>query len=213
MAIGTYAELQTAVANWLDRDDLTDRIPEFIALAEAKMNRVLRISLMENVSTALLMSGGVRDYSLPTGFTGMKEFHLTTSPITPLSYITPEMMNRMWAGSNAGRPQAFTLFSDAGTRKIKIGPSPDSAYTTSMLYLKKIDSLSVSNPTETMLTENPDIYLYGALLEAEPFLMNDARVQLWGTMLQQVAKDLQDRDIFDRHSGSALRVMNTTGYP
>jgi len=213
MAIGTYAELQTAVANWLDRDDLTNRIPEFIALAEAKMNRVLRISLMENVSTAIIMAGGTRDYSLPTGFTGMKEFHLTTSPITPLSYITPEMMNRMWAGSNAGRPQAFTLFSDAGTRKIKIGPSPDSAYTTSMLYLKKIDSLSVSNPTETMLTENPDIYLYGALLEAEPFLMNDARVQLWAGMLQQVAKDLQDRDIFDRHSGSALRVMNTTGYP
>ena len=213
MAIGTYAELQTAVANWLDRDDLTDRIPEFIALAEAKMNRNLRISLMENVSTAIIMAGGTRDYSLPTGFTGMKEFHLTTSPITPLSYITPEMMNRMWAGSNAGRPQAFTLFSDAGTRKIKIGPSPDSAYTTSMLYLKKIDSLSVSNPTETMLTENPDVYLYGALLEAEPFLMNDARVQLWAGMLQQVAKDLQDRDIFDRHSGSALRVMNTTGYP
>ena len=213
MAIGTYAELQTAVANWLDRDDLTDRIPEFIALAEAKMNRNLRISLMENVSTAIIMAGGTRDYSLPTGFTGMKEFHLTTSPITPLSYITPEMMNRMWAGSNTGRPQAFTLFSDAGTRKIRVGPSPDSDYTTSMLFLKKIDNLSVSNPTETMLTENPDIYLYGALLEAEPFLMNDARVQLWGSMLQQVAKDLQDRDIFDRHSGSALRVMNTTGYP
>ena len=213
MAIGTYAELQTAVANWLDRDDLTDRIPEFIALAEAKMNRNLRISLMENVSTDILMAGGTRDYPLPTGFTGMKEFHLTTSPITPLSYITPEMMNRMWAGSNRGRPQAFTLFSDAGIRKIRVGPSPDSDYTTSMLFLKKIDNLSVSNPTETMLTENPDIYLYGALLEAEPFLMNDARVQLWAGMLQQVAKDLQDRDIFDRHSGSALRVMNTTGYP
>ena len=213
MAIGTYAELQTAVANWLDRDDLTDRIPEFIALAEAKMNRNLRISLMENVSTAITMVAGTRDYDLPTGFTGMKEFHLTTSPIVALSYITPEMMNRMWAGSNQGKPQAFTLFSDAGTRKVKIGPAPDSAYTTSMLYLKKIDNLSVANPTETMLTENPDVYLYGALLEAEPFLMNDARVQLWGSMLQQVAKDLQDRDIFDRHSGSALRVMNTTGYP
>ena len=213
MAIGTYAELQTAVANWLDRDDLTLRIPEFIALAEAKMNRNLRISLMENVSTAITMVAGTRDYDLPTGFTGMKEFHLTTSPIVALSYITPEMMNRMWAGSNQGKPQAFTLFSDAGTRKVKIGPAPDSAYTTSMLYLKKIDNLSVANPTETMLTENPDVYLYGALLEAEPFLMNDARVQLWGSMLQQVAKDLQDRDIFDRHSGSALRVMNTTGYP
>ena len=82
-----------------------------------------------------------------------------------------------------------------------------------MLYLKKIDNLSVANPTETMLTENPDIYLYGALLEAEPFLMNDARVQLWAGMLQQVAKDLQDRAIVARHSGSELRVMNTTGYP
>ena len=213
MAIGTYAELQTAVANWLDRDDLTDRIPEFIALAEAKMNRVLRISLMENISTAISTVAGTRDYSLPTGFTGMKEFHLTTSPLTPLSYITTEMMSRVWAGSTTGRPQAFTLFSDAGTRKIKLGPAPDVAYTTSMLYLKKIDNLSTTNPTETMLAENPDIYLYGALLEAEPFLMNDARVQLWAGMLERVAQDLQNRDNFDRHSGSELRVMNTTGYP
>tara|TARA_R110002110_G_scaffold153534_6_gene346974 strand:+ start:87 stop:728 length:642 start_codon:yes stop_codon:yes gene_type:complete len=213
MAISTYAELQTAVANWLDRDDLTDRIPEFIALAEAKMNRVLRISLMENISTAISTVGGQRDYSLPAGFTGMKEFHLTTSPLTPLSYLTPEMMNRMWAGSTSGKPQAFTLFSDSGTRKIKLGPAPDVVYTTSMLYLKKIDNLSVANPTETMLTENPDIYLYGALLEAEPFLMNDARVQLWAGLLQKVAQDLQDRDNFDRHSGSELRVMNTGGYP
>jgi len=168
---------------------------------------------MENVSTSLIMSGGVRDYDLPTGFTGMKEFHLTTDPVVSLSYITPEMMSRMWAGSTVSKPQAFTLFSDAGTRKIRVGPSPDAAYTTSMLYLKKIDNLSVTNTTEVMLTENPDIYLYGALLEAEPFLMNDARVQLWGSMLERVAADLQNRDIFDRHSGSELRVMNTTGYP
>ena len=213
MAISTYAELQTAVANWLDRDDLTDRIPEFIALAEAKMNRNLRISLMENISTAISTVGGQRDYPLPAGFTGMKEFHLTTNPLTPLSYLTPEMMSRMWAGSTSGKPRAFTLFSDGGTRKIKLGPAPDVVYTTSMLYLKKIDNLSVANPTETMLTENPDIYLYGALLEAEPFLMNDGRVQLWAGLLQKVAQDLQDRDNFDRHSGSELRVMNTGGYP
>ena len=213
MAISTYAELQTAVANWLDRDDLTDRIPEFIALAEAKMNRRLRISLMENISTAISTVGGQRDYSLPTGFNGMREFHLTTNPLTPLSYLTPEMMNRMWAGSTSGKPRAFTLFSDGGTRKIKLGPAPDVVYTTSMLYLKKIDNLSVANPTETMLTENPDIYLYGALLEAEPFLMNDGRIKTWGSLLLEAAKALQERDTFDRHSGSELRVMNTGGYP
>ena len=213
MAISTYAELQTAVANWLDRDDLTDRIPEFITLAEAKMNRNLRISLMESVSTAITTSGGVRDYSLPTGYSGMIEVHLTTDPVTPLSYISPEMMNRVWAGSTGGKPLAYTIFSHAGTRKIKVGPAPDGIYTTSILFYKKIDNLSTLNPTETMLTENPDIYLYGALMEAEPFLMNDSRLATWAKLLMQSADDLQKRDTFDRHSGSELRVMNTGGYP
>ena len=64
-----------------------------------------------------------------------------------------------------------------------------------------------------MLTDNPDIYLYGALLEAEPFLMNDERVQLWATAFQESVRALQEQDNKDRHSGSAMRVMNTTGYP
>ena len=213
MAISNYSELQTAVANWLDRDDLTDRIPECIAMAEAKMNRNLRISLMENVSTAITMTGGTREYSLPSGYSGMIEFHLTTDPVTPLSYLSPEMMNRVWAGSTKGKPQAYTIFSNDGTRKIKFGPSPDSAYTTSMLYYKKIPNLSASNTTEAMLTENPDIYVYGALLEAEPFLMNDQRVQLWATAFQQALAASQDQDNKARHSGSEMRVMNTGGYP
>jgi hypothetical protein len=63
-----------------------------------------------------------------------------------------------------------------------------------------------------MLTDNPDIYLYGALMEAEPFLMNDARVQLWATAYKEAVTNLQEQDNKDRHSGSAMRVMNTGGY-
>ena len=81
------------------------------------------------------------------------------------------------------------------------------------MFYKKIDALSDSNTTEQMLTDNPDIYLYGALLEAEPFLMNDERVQLWATAFQESVRALQEQDNKDRHSGSAMRVMNTTGYP
>ena len=54
MAISNYTELKTAVANWLDRDDLTDRIPEFIALAESRFNRLLRIRAMESSRLHLL---------------------------------------------------------------------------------------------------------------------------------------------------------------
>ena len=209
MAIGTFAELKTAAANWLDRSDLTDRIPEFIALAEARFNRILRIRDMETVSTAISTVGGTREYSLPTGFVQMKEFHLTTEPITPLSYITPEMMSRMWAGSTTAKPQVFTIIAD----NVRLGPSPDAVYTTSMLYYKTFTALSDSNTTSDMLTKNPDVYLYGTLLEAEPFIMNDERVALWATAFKQAIDDIQFQDNKDRHSGSQLRVMNTSGYP
>ena len=220
--INTYATLQTAVANWLDRSDLTDRIPEFIALAEARMNRVLRLSIMLNVDQTTLggaaaLVAGTRDYSLPSGYLQMLDFHLRTDPITPLSYITPENMNRMWAGSQLGIPKAYTIFSDnaSGTpiKKVKLGPSPAGTYTYSMMFYKKIDALATDNTTEQMLTNNPDVYLYGALLEAEPFLMNDQRVQLWATAFQESLSALQEQDNKDRHSCSAMRVMNTTGYP
>ena len=209
MAISTFAELKTAAANWLDRSDLTDRIPEFIALAEARFNRILRIRDMETVSTAISTVGGTREYSLPTGFVQMKEFHLTTEPITPLSYVTPEMMSRMWAGSTTAKPQVFTIIAD----NVRLGPCPDAVYTTSMLYYKTFTALSDSATTNDMLTNNPDVYLYGTLLEAEPFIMNDERVQLWAIAFKQAIDDIQNQDNKDRHSGSQLRVMNTSGYP
>ena len=209
MAIGTFAELKTATANWLDRSDLTDRIPEFIALAEARFNRILRTRDMETVSTAISTSAGTREYSLPTGFVQMKEFHLTTDPLTPLAYITPEMMTRLWAGSGRGKPEVFTIIAD----NVRLGPNPDAVYTTSMLYYKTFTALSDSATTNDMLTNNPDVYLYGVLLEAEPFIMNDARVQIWATAFQQAIGDIQNQDNKDRHSGSQLRVMNTGGYP
>ena len=209
MAIGTFAQLKTAAANWLDISDLTDRIPECIALAEARFNRILRTRDMETVSTAISTSAGTREYSLPTGFVQMKELHLTTDPLTPLAYITPEMMTRIWAGSGRGKPEVFTIIAD----NVRLGPNPDAVYTTSMLYYKTFTALSDSATTNDMLTNNPDVYLYGTLLEAEPFIMNDQRVQLWGMAFEKAIGDIQNQDNKDRHSGSQLRVMNTGGYP
>ena len=209
MSIGTFAELKTTTANWLDRSDLTDRIPEFITLAEARFNRVLRIRDMEVVSTSISTVAGTREYSLPTNFVQMKEFHLTTDPLTPLSYITPEMMTRMQAGSTKAKPQVFTIIAD----NVRLGPNPDAVYTTSMLYYKKFTALSDAATTNDMLTNNPDVYLYGTLLEAEPFIMNDERVPLWLAAFEKAVGDIQNQDNKDRHSGSQLRVMNTGGYP
>ena len=208
MAISTYNELKTAVANWLDRDDLTDRIPEFIALAEARMNRVLRLRMMESKYTASTVASQ-RNYALPTGYIQMRNFQINTSPVTPLQYVSPEIYDRLWGGSTGGTPQFYTIIAN----EIQLGPIPGSVLTMEMLFYKKITALSGTNTTEQMLTDNPDIYLYGALLEAEPFIMNDERVALWAKGFAQAVADLQEQDNKDRHSGSALRVLNTGGYP
>ena len=209
MAIGTFAQLKPAAANWLDRSDLTDRIPEFIALAEARFNRELRTRVMETVSTAISTVAGTREYSLPTGFVQMKEFHLSTDPLTPLAYITPEMMTRLWAGSATAKPQVFTIIAD----NVRLGPGPDAVYTTSMLYYKTFTALSDSATTNEMLTNNPDVYLYGTLLEAEPFIMNDQRIQVWLGAFDRAVASIQNQDNKDRHSGSNLRVMSASGTP
>jgi len=107
MAIGNYSELNTAVANWLNRDDLTDRIPEFIVLAEARFNRVLRIRAMEGLYTANTVKDQ-RNYNLPTNYLQMRSFRINRDPKIALSYVTPEIMNRVWAGSDVGIPKAYT---------------------------------------------------------------------------------------------------------
>ena len=112
MAISTYGELQTSVANWLDRDDLTERIPEFIALCEAMVIRPLRVRGMETLDTSITTVAAQRNYDLPSGYLQMKEFHLSTNPIRSLAYLTPEMMFRVWAGSTTGTPNAYTIIQD-----------------------------------------------------------------------------------------------------
>ena len=207
MAISNYSELQTAVANWLDRDDLTARIPEFIALAEARFNRVLRLRSMEAKYTANTVASQ-RNLALPTGYIQMRNFQVNTNPLTTLSYVTPEIYDRLWGGSTSGTPKFYTILAN----EVSLGPIPASVQEGEMLFYKKFDNLSGSVATNWLITNAPDIYLYGSMLEAEPFIMNDERVPLWAAALERGVGDLQEQDNKDRHSGSALRVMNTGGY-
>jgi hypothetical protein len=207
MAIGNYSELKVAVANWLDRDDLTDRIPEFISLSEARFNRVLRLRSMEEKQTASTVAAQ-RNYALPGGYIQMRNFQLNTDPLTTLSYVTPEIYDRLWGGSTGGTPNFYTILAD----EISLGPIPASIITMEMLFYKRFTDLTVLAPTNWLLTNAPDIYLYGTMLEAEPFIMNDERVPLWSQGFAQAVSDLQEQDNKDRHSGSALRIMNTGGY-
>ena len=202
MALSTYTELKDAVADWLDRSDLTARIPDFIALAETRINRELRIRPMEVRSTMTTTSGN-QYFNLPGG-----NIQLNTNPTTPLEYITPEMMDRLYGSSTTGKPRAYSLIGD----EIQLAPIPDSAYYLEMAFYEKFTSLgdgTSGTVTSNWLTLNaPDILLYGALMEAEPFIKNDERIPVWLNGYSSAIDKLQRADSKDRHSGSAMRVRN-----
>ena len=201
MAITTYSELKTAVANWINRTDLTSRIPEFIALAETRINRRLRIRAMETVYNADTASS-TKLYALPTGFAGMRSFKLNTDPLTDLDYMTPENMDRIWAGSSTGKPKAYTLEGD----NLRLSPTPDGAYEMELLYYKKFDALSDAAPTNWLMLNAPDVLLYGACLEAAPYMKGHPDIPVWGEFFKSAMDDIETEDEQDRHSGGAMAV-------
>jgi|TARA_R110002049_G_scaffold253764_1_gene429192 hypothetical protein len=207
MALSTFTELKDAIADWLDRSDLTARIPDFIALAEARINRELRIRPME-VRSIMYTTSGQKYFNLPGGYIQMRNIQLNTNPTQPLEYITPEMLDRLYGSNTTGKPKAYTLIGD----EIQLSPIPDSAYELEMAFYEKFTSLgdgTSGTVTSNWLTKNaPDILLYGALMEAEPFIKNDERVAVWLNGYGNAVDKLQKADQRDRHSGSAMRVRN-----
>ena len=198
MALTNYSELKTAIANWLDRTDLDDRIPEFIQLAEARHRRDFKIRRMETRVTANTIAD-TEYYSLPDNFTAMRNIQLNTDPKTALEYMTPEQMDRVRGGSTTGKPKAYSIMGNS----FQLRPIPDGVYEIEMLYYKYFTALSDSNTTNDMLTYHPDLYLYGALVEAEPYLQNDKRIQVWAGYYDRAKQDLITTNERDRHSGVA----------
>ena len=147
-------------------------------------------------------------FQLPGGYIQMRNMQLNTNPTTPLEYITPEMLDRLYGSTTTGKPRAYSLIGD----EIQLAPIPDSTYTVEMAFYEKFTALgdgSSGTVTSNWLTKNaPDVLLYGALLEAEPFIKNDERVNLWINAYNSAITRIQDADARDRHSGSAMRVRN-----
>jgi hypothetical protein len=202
MAIATYSDLQTSVANWLKRSDLTSIIPDFITLAEARIARDLRLR-RQVTNTALSTVAGTQTVTLPSDFLEMENITLTnTTPPAALSVVTPEIMDRKFPSGYAnGQPVVYTIVGDA----IQLGPTPDAVYTVSLDYYQRFAALSTT-PTNWLLTNHPGVYLFGALAEGAPYLMEDERTPLWDTKYRAEVAALQQADDAALRSGSAMRV-------
>lgn len=204
MSLTNYTELKSAVGSWLGRSDLTDQIPNFITLAELRLQRSLRTRKM--LSTASLsVTGGTSTVSIPADLLEVRDIYLDASPRISLSYLSPSAFTKDARAHESGQPVFYTT---NGTQ-FELAPAPDADYTLKVLYYAKPDALSDSNLTNEFIDNYPDALLYGALIEAEPYLMNDARAQVWGTLYNNAVDSINTSDDDAEYTGVSL-VMKVT---
>ena len=201
MALTNYTELKASVADFLNRGDLTSVIPDFITMTESEFNRTLRVSNMSVRTRAPLNTQYLK---LPDGFIGMRNIDLLTDPVTPLSYKNLQNLDIHRANDATGKPLYYSILQN----NIEFAPVPDGAYTLEIVYYQKVPPLSV-NPTNWLLDNHPDAYLYGALMHSAPYLQADERAGLWAGKYNQIIQQITSSDEKAKFSGSTPSVSFT----
>lgn len=179
--------MKTEVATWLNRGDLTSNIPGFIQNAEAAFKRDRRVRKLQ---TRTFNATSSNDESLPSDYQSMEFlYHDGSTYFGELDSINPgdgASYRELYHGNSSGAPMRYAILDG----KIRFYPTPDSTYTLKMGYWRKLTALSDSQATNWLINDHPDIYLYGALVQAEPFLKNDPRIATWKTMLEEALQQL-----------------------
>lgn len=200
MAISTFAELKTAIANWSERDDLDSHIPEFVELTEDAIGRELRVRAME---TTINLDVSSQETALPTGFVQQRRLY-RDSDASRLEYFPPEDFWIRNAKSETGAPRLFTIEGD----NLVVAPAPDTSYTLKLLYFKTFATLSDGSDTNWVLTNARGLYLFGALMELSMFDEDEVGALKWSIRWDNLLEKVHAADRLDRYPLGSLQMRS-----
>jgi hypothetical protein len=214
MALDTYDDLIAEGQDWLfGRNDLAAKFPTFILMFEAKANRKLSVRQMEQRSSAVVnMSAPEPNYiELPADFQSMRRIRIIggTGGLPSLRYAPPVLIDGYRdEDDNPRQPDKFTIVGDY----IELYPRPDQAYTLAMTYRQNIPALGTGNESNWLLATAPDLYLYGALMEAAPYLHEDERTPVWQSKLAEGFEDLHKMSDEALYNAGPLTIRRRSRY-
>ena len=199
MALASYNDLVSTVESYLARSDLTSVIPTFVMLAQQRMSRDLRTREMLKVATTTATDSTVE---LPTDFLEMRELHFQGNPPITLEYESPDKFFRDLLTTTSGLPYYYTIIG----YEFQFAPAPDSAQVLQLLYYAEPEFISSTVASNLYLANYPDALLYATLAEAESYLMNDQRIQVWASMYDRAILNIMNSDISKKFPNTALNV-------
>lgn len=208
MALDTYDDLKAAVADWLNRTDLSARAPDFIALTEASLNRDLRTRDMI-ATTTLTTVAGADTVTLPDTVTEVRHAVVQTSAQIALESVSNQVIDARYGAAASGRPVVYCVVGST----LRLGPTPDAAYTLELTHYAPIAALSDGAPINWVLSAHPDLYLYGALVQASPYLGDDVRVQTWAALYARALEAVEAADNRAQWAGSPVAMQAPAGLP
>ncbi len=160
MALDNFSQLKASIEKWAKREDVKDKIEDFISICENQIysntTEPLRVRSMVQNSIGVT-SSSVRTQSLPTGYLEVRRYDFEISNQRyNIDYVTPAHMG---VRDGTGKPSVYTI-----TSQVEYDIIPDEAYVTNMIYYGKLAALSDANPTNAILTDSSEVYLYGSLM-------------------------------------------------
>lgn len=203
MSLDSYTALKAQVADHLNKTNLTAAIPDFIRLAEAQMNRRLDCRQME-CFTQIVIAGETAQ--LPCDFAGVKSFYIDDSPRRPLEQVSAKDLETVEPGR--GKPSEYAVI--GGKFRFNPYPGTGDAYTAKLWYRQRIPALSAAVPSNWLLEDHPDAYLYGALTQSAPYLRDDERLGVWASLFENAVRDI-NRDDVRQTFGAPFQIKPSQG--
>jgi len=196
---GSYDGLKLTIADFLNRTDLAAAIADFIRLAEAQMTRrfagrqrqglAVPRRLIQRADASI--DQGAEYIAVPADLHGPLDFVLQGTPEIVLDYLdAANLQQQKKADRVRGAPRWYTLVG----AELQLYPVADQDYTSELTYIARVPALGVANPTNWILADYPDAYLYGALVQSAPYLRDDARATTWGTLFAAALDDICNAD-------------------
>jgi len=206
--ITNYGELAAQVTSYMyNRSDLAARIPEFVQLCELEMYRSLE-SRHNEVEVTGTVDADNNLIPIPGSpkYKSVKQLTVNDYPLERISELS--WQSKIKNDNAGGEPQQFCR----RLGNFKMWPAPDTIYAYSLvIYAKYALDTTDDDDSNNVLVEAPDLYLYGVLLAAAPWLGDDERLPVWKTIYDTAMETLNEETADEEYSGHINQVSQPYG--
>lgn len=197
----TLAGLKASISSRLDRTFSDSDLNDFIYVAEREMERLLTVPYRETVTNISVDAASV---SLPSDFKALRRLTLLTDPKRNLQQVTPSVLDSNWPGGASGTPVAFAIIGSS----LHFAPAPSATHSASIVYDQKLTALTERNPSNWLFESHPDVYFYGALVQAADHIADTPRIGLYRSAFENAIEQVNAEGRRYRYSASPMRLRS-----